>query len=230
MDRRQFTRSIVVLAPLLPGCTTSVAYDRTKYGDLRRVGIIAHPQRFDVFASSSMNIYARAGYDEAMRNQVKSALSAKCQEFGSGMRKQIAATLTSYGINSTEIAYRDDGSIINPRYRIFRTPLYKDAGEPLYLESQISLCFAQLQDGIAPGAGTWSQLITPDGETLWSTRISIGPSRFSDSIVIGVPTTRFKDISDVVNSPDMASAVLMSFATPLGRNIGEALVRDTAQS
>ena len=224
LNRRMFLKSGLAVLPGLAGCAAPSVYDKAKYGEIRRVGIIAYPQRFDALISTSGNMYSAAGENSSAQGRLSAALGAKCAGFEFEMRKSLAATLSAAGIQSSEIAYRDTGPFLNPT---LRTPNYKDAGEPLYLECQISLCFARLSDGIAPGAGTFNRLVLEQGEALWGSRISIGPSGFPGTRVIGMPARRFKDVTEVTKLPDEASAIIMSLASPLGRAVGELLVRET---
>jgi len=224
LNRRSFLKLGLLVLPGLSGCAAPSVYDKAKYGEIRRIGIVAYPQRFDAEISMDGNMYSAAGEDGAAQRQLSAALGSKCTDFEFEMRKNLAATLNARGIQTSEIAYRDSGSFLNP---ILRTPNYKGAGEPLYLECQISLCFARLRDGIAPGAGTFNRLVTEDGDTLWGSRISIGPSGFRGTQFIGMPTQRFKDVTEITKLSNEVSAFLMSFASPLGRSVGELLVRDT---
>jgi len=170
-------------------------------------------------------MYSQAGENDALTGKLIKMLGSRCDRFGALMRGTMTTVLSRHGVNWKEIAYRDEGGILNP---IYRTPKYKDAGEPLYFESQISLCYSRIGDAVVPGAGTFNRLVTPEGDVLWGSAISIGPSFFPQSAILAMPAARHKDIYEVIEgSPDQAAATLMALAAPLGSATGELLLSAT---
>jgi hypothetical protein len=227
MRRREFLQRLAVL-PLLGGCTSPVVYDRATHGPLRRVGLVDYPHRFDSQVSRDVNMYSRAGEDSAIARRLREALDARCQGFGPNMRNAIAAALAKQNIGSSIVPYKEDeGEGLNP---IYRKPIYKNTQEPTVLECQISLCFGRAGDGLVPGAGSFSRLATPDGQVLWRSSLTLGPSGAMAARMLAMPTARFKDVREIVSSPDRASAELMALAAPLGSAIAAVLLADNAGS
>src|SRR5262245_3553452 len=117
MNRRTVLKLGLLVLPGLSGCATPSIYDKTKSGEIRRIGIIAYPQRFDALISTGGNMYSAAGENSAAQTRLSTALGSKCAGFESEMRKHLAGTLNASGIQSSEIAYRDTGSFLNSTLR-----------------------------------------------------------------------------------------------------------------
>jgi hypothetical protein len=223
MNRRDFVKSIAIVAPIVSGCVAPPVYNKAKHGAIRRIGIVAYPQAFEARISRDLNQYSQAGENDAIARRLRNAMRGKFDRFEIEMRRELAATLSAGGVSSSEVPHDLPSPFIDPTRG---TPDYSAAGEPFYLECQITLTFMRLKDGIAPGAGTFNRLFKAEGISLWSNRISIGPSIFVRSRFIGMPTRRYKDVQEIVTFADEASAILMSFAAPMGRAIGESLLSE----
>lgn len=221
MDRRHFIQAVSLL-PLVTGCALPATFDRAKYGQVRRVGVVVHSHRFVVQISRDSNMYAQMGSNDAMAGKIKAALGARCDGFGNSMRTAIIGSLNNKGIEAKELAFRDE---VQSSSSVYRTPNYKNVGEPYILDCQTMLSLARTQDAVIPGVGAFVRLVNPDGDTMWGSEFSIGPAYWPNNKIIAMPTTRFVDLDDIIASPDRVADSFMSLAGPLGNATAGALLQ-----
>lgn len=227
MERRQFIQWLATLPVAASGCAVIPdAYDRKTYGTPNRIAIIAAPTMFVAAVSSDMNMFARAGENDAMADRIRAALEPFCADFGPRMRKKIAEGLSRNGIDSNEIAFRQPKGLFNHAF-IHSTIDYPNVNERFFLESKISLCVVRAGKDFILGAATYNRLLTPDSKLLWRKAVSVGPSIYDGSSVIDVFPVRYQSVEEVISSAAQVSEALLGSAALIGADVASSLVRAT---
>lgn len=223
MRRRDFLKAGILLVPFLSGCAGPMKYDSSKYGAIRRLGIIAFSSQdvgFKVNISQDSNMYAAMGANDSMARRLRTILDSHVEGFHMQMRKAITESLRHRNIESVEI---EPPRTVEGKFSVN----YSNIKEPVLLECKVNLGFTRVKDGIMPMAEAFSKLCTPDGEVRYEKHISIGIGTSWDAEIVGLPAERYETERYIEEHSAEVSSVLMSFAAPLGMAVANILTMNS---